>query len=186
MQDCYDKIRGTHDGKAHRPPSYGPAVVERHDRTFIGSIDLRHEQRAATPRCSIGRRQRRQLIRRDHVGRGSYLLISANYSGVFHGTVKRTESNDCLDRSGGAQTGMHAQLSSLSDLHRAEEYFVNTAAVHYLGKIVIVQTPMARARRALRANGSTHEKRAELSVCRIPRRCDRQPHVMRINPLPGA
>lgn len=63
-------------------------------------------------------------------------LYQVQIFGVSHGTREEAEQLITWIRSGDLKPVLHAAFK-LSELHRAEEYFVNRGS-HYLGKIVIV------------------------------------------------
>lgn len=100
---------------------------------FIDSMIFDMHSRASYPRLSIAGASGGNL---SEIMWTRIYLYQVQIFGVSHGTREEAELLIAWIRSGELKPVLHAAFK-LSELHRAEEYFVNRAS-DYLGKIVIV------------------------------------------------
>lgn len=100
---------------------------------FIDSMIFDMNSRTSYPRLSIAGASGGNV---SEIMWTRIYLYQVQIFGVSHGTREEAEQLIAWIRSGELKPVLHAAFK-LSDLHRAEEYFVNRGS-HYLGKIVIV------------------------------------------------
>ncbi|MFT6466250.1 zinc-binding dehydrogenase [Halopseudomonas sp.] len=100
---------------------------------FIDSMIFDMNSRTSYPRLSIAGASGGNV---SEIMWTRIYLYQVQIFGVSHGTREEAEQLIAWIRSGELKQVLHAAFK-LSDLHRAEEYFVNRGS-HYLGKIVIV------------------------------------------------
>ena len=131
MQNFTDQIRTVTQGK---PIDAVMDLVggEMTDR-FIDSMIFDMNSRTSYPRLSIAGASGGNV---SEIMWTRIYLYQVQIFGVSHGTREEAEQLIEWIRSGELKPVLHAAFK-LSELHRAEEYFVNRGS-HYLGKIVIV------------------------------------------------
>ncbi|SDL16535.1 NADPH:quinone reductase [Modicisalibacter muralis] len=131
MQDFTDKVRTVTDG---RPFDAVMDLVggEMTDR-FIDSMIFDMKGRASYPRLSIAGASGGNL---SEILWTRIYLYQVQIFGVSHGTRDEAEQLVAWIRSGQLKPVLHAAFK-LSDLHDAENYFVDRGS-NFLGKIVIV------------------------------------------------
>lgn len=131
MQDFTDKIRALTDGKPI--DAVMDLVGGEMTDLFIDSMIFDMNSRTSYPRLSIAGASGGNV---SEIMWTRIYLYQVQIFGVSHGT--RVEAEQLIEwiRSGELKPVLHAAFK-LSELHRAEEYFVNRGS-HYLGKIVIV------------------------------------------------
>ncbi|KAA0690864.1 alcohol dehydrogenase [Halopseudomonas laoshanensis] len=100
---------------------------------FIDSMIFDMNSRTSYPRLSIAGASGGNI---SEIMWTRIYLYQVQIFGVSHGTREEAEQLIAWIRSGELKPVLHAAFK-LSELHRAEEYFVNRGS-HYLGKIVIV------------------------------------------------
>lgn len=100
---------------------------------FIDSMIFDMNSRTSYPRLSIAGASGGNV---SEIMWTRIYLYQVQIFGVSHGTREEAEQLIAWIRSGELKPVLHAAFK-LSNLHRAEEYFVNRGS-HYLGKIVIV------------------------------------------------
>lgn len=131
MQDFTDKIRALTDGKPI--DAVMDLVGGEMTDLFIDSMIFDMNSRASYPRLSIAGASGGNV---SEIMWTRIYLYQVQIFGVSHGTREEAEQLIAWIRSGELKPVLHAAFK-LSDLHRAEDYFVNRGS-HYLGKIVIV------------------------------------------------
>lgn len=117
---------------------------------FIESMIFDMKRRTTYPRLSIAGASGGNV---SEIMWTRIYLYQVQIFGVSHGTREEAEQLIAWIRSGQLKPVLHAAFK-LSELHRAEEYFVNRGS-NFLGKIVVVpdsQWQAHGARFALREN----------------------------------
>lgn len=131
MQDFTDKIRALTDGKPI--DAVMDLVGGEMTDLFIDSMIFDMNSRSSYPRLSIAGASGGNI---SEIMWTRIYLYQVQIFGVSHGTREEAEQLIAWIRSSELKPVLHAAFK-LSDLHRAEDYFVNRGS-HYLGKIVIV------------------------------------------------
>lgn len=131
MQDFTDKIRALTKGKPI--DAVMDLIGGEMTDLFIDSMIFDMNSRSSYPRLSIAGASGGNI---SEIMWTRIYLYQVQIFGVSHGTREEAEQLIAWIRSGELKPVLHAAFK-LSDLHRAEDYFVNRGS-HYLGKIVIV------------------------------------------------
>lgn len=131
MQDFNGQIRAVTQGKPI--DAVMDLVGGEMTDVFIDSMIFDMNSRTSYPRLSIAGASGGNV---SEIMWTRIYLYQVQIFGVSHGTREEAEQLIAWIRSGELKPVLHAAFK-LSDLHRAEEYFVNRGS-HYLGKIVIV------------------------------------------------
>lgn len=131
MQDFTSKIRAHTDGKPI--DAVMDLVGGEMTDLFIDSMIFDMNSRTSYPRLSIAGASGGNV---SEIMWTRIYLYQVQIFGVSHGTREEAEQLIAWIRSGELKPVLHAAFK-LSELHRAEDYFVNRGS-HYLGKIVIV------------------------------------------------
>tara|TARA_R110000796_G_scaffold54365_2_gene127199 strand:- start:988 stop:2187 length:1200 start_codon:yes stop_codon:yes gene_type:complete len=131
MQDFTDKIRALTKGKPI--DAVMDLIGGEMTDLFIDSMIFDMNSRSSYPRLSIAGASGGNV---SEIMWTRIYLYQVQIFGVSHGTREEAEQLIAWIRSGELKPVLHAAFK-LSDLHRAEDYFVNRGS-HYLGKIVIV------------------------------------------------
>lgn len=148
MHDFPDRVRALTDGQPF--DSVMDLIGGEMTDQFIESMIFDMKRRTTYPRLSIAGASGGNV---SEIMWTRIYLYQVQIFGVSHGTREEAEQLIAWIRSGQLKPVLHAAFK-LSELHRAEEYFVNRGS-NFLGKIVVVpdsQWQAHGARFALREN----------------------------------